>query len=140
MASARVIRNALTTRLRSIDKLTVHPRVPDFGYLNPPCATIMPTRGEPEQTFGRGDLTKWEFDVTVLVPGAQGRLDAQDQLDKYTATSSTGGIFGAIAADRTLGGVVDTTFFKAMSDYGEVEIAQDVMLMGVTISLECWTT
>lgn len=140
MASARVVRNALATRLKSVAGLTVHARMPDFGQLNPPCAVIVPVRSESEQTFGRGDLTRWEFEVNVLVPAAGGRDPAQDRLDVYTATSSTGGIFGAIAADRTLGGVVDDTFIKSMSEYGDVEIAQDVMLAGCTVGIECWST
>ena len=140
MASARTIRNALATRLRTISGLTVHPRVPDFGQLNPPCAVIQPVRQEPEQVFGRGDLSRWDFEVMVLTPAAGGRDPAQDRLDAYTATSSTGGIFGAIAADRTLGGTVDDTFIKSISEYGDVEITQDVFLMGCTVGVECWST
>lgn len=140
MASVSTIRNALGTRLESIQGLTIHRRVPDFGKLNPPCAVISPARQEPEQTFGRGDLSKWEFDVLVMVKGGQGREPAQDALDAYTATSSTGGIFGAIAADRTLGGTVDDTFVKSISEYGDVEITQDVFLMGCTVGVECWST
>ena len=59
---------------------------------------------------------------------------------QVTATSSTGGIFGAIAADRTLGGVVDHTFVKSMSDYGDIEVTQDVMHLGCTYLVECWST
>ena len=140
MANLRVIRNALGDRLASINGLTVHRRVPDYSQLNVPCVVIGPQRTEPEQTFGRGDLSRYEFDITVMVKGAQGRDAAQDALDTYTATSSTGGIFGAIAADRTLGGVVDHTFVKSMSDYGDIEVTQDVMHLGCTYLVECWST
>lgn len=140
MASVRTVRNAIGTRLETISGLTVHRRVPDYSKLNLPCAIISPARQEPGQVFGRGDLSRWEFDVMVLVKGAQGREAAQDALDTYTATSSTGGIFGAIAADRTLGGVVDDTFVKSVSDYGDVEVAQDVMHMGCSVLLELWST
>ncbi len=140
MASIRTIRNALGTRLESISGLTVHRRVPAFGKLNPPCVVISPARQEPEQTFGRGDLAKYEFDILVMVKGGQGREPAQDALDTYPATSSTGGIFGALAADRTLGGVVDHTFVKSLSDYGDIEVTQDITHLGCNVLVECWST
>ena len=131
------IRAALGTRLRSISGLTVYDRWPSGG-LNPPCAVVAVGPSEPEQVFGRGDLTRWEFPVSVFVAMAPGLDQAQRNLDLYLATSSTGGIFGAIAADRTLGGAVDTVIVRGWRDYEPVEQAPE--LLGATCDLEVWGT
>ena len=137
MASPRTIRTALAARLRSISGLTVHPRWPN--NLIPPCAVIDSDQSEPEQTFA-GTLTRWTFPVQLYVPQAPGFEQAQDTLDALLATSSTGGIYGAIAADRTLGGAVDTVFVKGHRDYGLQELAEGVYVQAAVIDLEVWST
>ena len=95
---------------------------------------------EHEQTFGRGDLTKWPIDVYVFVSLAPGLEQSQDNLDPLLATSSTGGIYGAIQADRTLGGVVSTTFVQNMHDYDQFDADQSLSYAGAIVSVECWST
>ena len=140
MASPATIRNALQTRLATIAGLRVYAQYP--SQMNVPCAVLIPLVSEPEQTFGRGDLSRYEFDVALFVSAAGGMENAQTKLDPYLATSSTGGVFGAVAADRTLGGAVAATFVKGLSEYGlvEAEAGEQVAYMRATVKLECWST
>lgn len=141
MASPTTIRTNLGTRLRSISGLQVYDRWPAVGNLNLPCAVIDMTGSEPEQTFGRGDLTRWDFQLYVLTGTAGGVDQAQKAIDPFLATSSTGGVFGAIAADRTLGGAVDTVFVRGTRDYGLIDLPNtDLMLQGAVIDLEMWAS
>src|SRR3990167_1854692 len=99
MANPTALRTGLGVRLKTIAGLTVYNRWP--GQINPPCAVIDMVRAEPEQTFGRGDLTKWDFQIYLFQPLGGGYENAQDRMDILLATSSTGGISGAIHGDRT---------------------------------------
>lgn len=137
MASPATIRDALASRLESISGLKVYPRWPRGG-LNVPCAVIMTPSAEPEQVFGRGDLTRWDVSVHLFVSLAPDAEQAQRHLDPYLATSSTGGVFGAVAADRTLGGAVDTVFDRGYSDYAQQEELPEYL--GATVNLELWST
>ena len=138
MSNPRLVREALQTRLRSITGLTVYGTWPNQPQA--PCAILAPSTIEYSQTLGRGDLAKLSTDCTLLVSLAGGYENANDNLDPYLATSSTGGVFGAIIADPTLGGVVSTTFIRAMSGYQQYEIGPDLAYMGAVISLESWST
>ncbi len=138
MANPRTIRTALATRLESIAGLKAYRNWPALGNLNVPCVIVDVGEAEPEQTFGRGDLTRWTFPLYVLVNSAGGPEQGQDNLDPYLATSSTGGIFGAIAADRTLGGTVDTVFVKGYRDYDPQVVDDNLMYQGCIIDLEVW--
>ena len=138
MANPRAIREAMATRLSSITGLTVHDSWPN-GLPHPPCAIIDTVDAEPGQTFGRGDLTRWGLDVWLLVSLAPGNQQAIDNLDPYLATSSTGGIYGAIIADPTLGSVVDYTFVQSYRDMSPFEVDENVAYQGAIVSLECWS-
>lgn len=142
MASPAIIRNALATRLDGLStggkKLQIHRRWP--GQLNPPCAVLLPGVAEPEQTFGRGDLTRWTFDLYLFAPLSGGYDNGQEQLDPLLATSSTGGVFGMIAADRTLGGVVDSVFVQAFRDYDQYPISENLDCLGAVVNLEVWAS
>lgn len=141
MPNPRNVKKALGDRMRSIAGLTIYDRWPNSnGNLNVPCAIIQPGTLEPEQTFGRGDLTKQTYEVHVFVSAAGGIENGQDQIDKYLATSSTGGVFGAIATDRTLGGVVDATFVKALRDYAPIGDENQVVMQGCIVDVEVWST
>ena len=133
------IRTALQTRLKSINGLQVYRTWPN-GPVNTPCAIIRRARAEPEQTFGRGDLTKWAFELYVFTTLAPGYQQAQDNIDRYIATSSTGGIYGAIHADRTLGGTVASTFVKGFSPDDQYDFGPDVVYQGFVAEVECWST
>lgn len=139
MANPRTLRTGLGTRLRTIAGLTVYERWPN--QLNPPCAIVDLVGAEPEQTMGRGELTRYDFDLHVLMPLAGGWENAQDRLDPLLATSSTGGLFGAIAADRTLGGAAHTTFVKALPrDYERRIVDENIEILAVTVPVEVWAS
>ena len=137
MSSPAAIKTALGTRLRTISGLNVYDNWPD--QIETPCVIIRQGEGNPEQTFGRGDVpSRWTMELQLLCTMAPGMSQAQNSLDPYLATSSTGGVFGAIAADRTLAGAVDTVFVKSMRDYDPVSVGEDVYYMGSVVELECW--
>ncbi len=140
MASPSVIRTALRTRLLSISGLTVYERWP-AGQVETPCAVIDLPSNEVRQTFGRGDFARWPVEVTLFVGGQAGDDEAQQNLDPYLATSSTGGVFGAIATDPTLGGVVSSTIIKGYRDYNPVTVG-DVGLVyrSAVFDLDVWSS
>ena len=141
MASPRTIRTRLRDRIATIAGLTVYDRWPNSnGNLNLPCAILQPGEAEHEQVFGRGDLTKYAYEVHVFVSAAAGVEQGQDSLDAFLATSSTGGIFGAIAADRRLNNTVDGTFVKGYRDYSPIGDENQVVMMGAILDLEIWSS
>lgn len=141
MANPKTIKKALGDRMKSIAGLTVYDRWPNSnGNLNLPCAIIQPGAAEHEQVFGRGELTKYAYEVHVFVSAAAGVENGQDNLDPFLATSSTGGIFGAIAADRKLNNTVDTTFIRGYRDYAPIGDENQVVMQGAIFDLECWSS
>jgi len=140
MSSPGIIRTALQTRLATIAGLRIYAQHP--SQLNLPCAILTPVVTEPEQTFGRGDLTRYDLDCTLYTNAAAGLEQAQSFMDPYLATSSTGGVFGAIAADRTLGGVVSTVFVQGLTDYGieEPDPGGSLAYLRATVRLTVWST
>ena len=138
MANPRTLRTGLADRLKTISGLEVYERWP--GQLNPPCAVVDLVAAEPEQTMGRGDLTRWDFEIDILYPLAGGWENAQDQMDVLLATSSTGGVYGAIHGDRTLGAIAHSTFVKGYRDYGRRVIDENIELLGATIAAEVWAS
>lgn len=140
MANPRTLRTGIATRLRTIAALPiVYERWPN--QINAPCAVVDFVAGEPEQTMGRGNLTRYDFTIDLLMPLAGGWENAQDRLDPLLATSSTGGVFGAIAADRTLGGYSQGTFFKNLpQSYERRVIDENIELLAATIALEVWSS
>ena len=139
MANPSTIRNGLATQLKTISALKrVYTRWPNI--IDVPCAIIKRGQAEPEQTFGRGDLTMWPFEIYVFVSGAGGFENAQDNADPFAATSSTGGIYGAINADRTLGGVVASTFIKQIREDTDWQVGDGIDFYGFVAEVECWST
>ena len=138
MANPRTLRTGLADRLKTLTGLNVYERWP--GQLNPPCAIVSYTGGEPEQTMGRGDLTRWDFEVDLLIPLAGGWENAQDRLDPLLATSSTGGVYGALNADRTLGGSVDTVFVQGLEEDQQFEVGDGIAALGAAVEIEVWST
>ena len=141
MANPGDISTNLATRLRLITgtpRLQVYERWPN--QINTPCLIIGRGLAEPEQTFGRGELTKWEFQVYAFFSLSPGYEQAQDNINRLIATSSTGGVFGAIAADRTLGGTVDTTFVRDFTEDDQWEIGDGVAYQGYVTDVEIWST
>lgn len=139
MANPKALRTGLANRLKKIQGLTVYERWPN--QINAPCAIIDFIFAEPEQTMGRGELTRYDFDINVLYPLAGGWENAQDQLDPLLATSSTGGVFGAIAGDRKLGGAAHTCMVKRLPGaYDRRVIDEALELLGVTVAVEVWAS
>lgn len=138
MANPTTLRNGLRDRLRVIQGLEVYSRWP--SQLNPPCAIVSLVTAEPEQTMGRGDLTRWDFEVDILQTLAGGWENAQDRMDVLLATSSTGGIYGAIHGDRTLGGIADGTFVRGYRDYGRRVVDESLEYLGITVEVQTWAS
>ncbi len=139
MANPAALRNGLATRLKTIVGLkAVYARWPSqFDY---PCAVVGRGAADPEQTFGRGDLTNWRFSVTFLTTLAPGYEDAQDRLNPFIATSSTGGLYGAIHADRTLGGIAAGTFIKSLGEDDQLDLQADLSVLAYVAELEVWSS
>ena len=112
MAHIGTIRTSLGDRLRTISNLAVYDRWPNQQNVQTPCAIVMPGEAEYEQQFGDGRLARLEFEIYLFASLAPGYEQAQRALDPLIATSSTGGVYGAIHADRTLGSAVHTTFVR----------------------------
>ena len=138
MATVAAIRTALQTRLKSINGLQVYSRWP--ANVNVPCVIIRRGVTEPEQNLGTGTITKYMFELYVLASLSGGYEQAQDNIDPYLATSSTGGIYGAINADRTLGGVVAATFVKAFSEDDQLEFSENMTYQSFKADVECWAS
>lgn len=139
MANPRTLRTGIGNRLRTVAGLEVYERWP--SQLNPPCAIVSLTAGEPEQTMGRGDLTRWDFDIDLVLSLAGGWENAEDQMDVFLATSSTGGVYGAIAGDRTLGGAAHSTFVKSLpSAYQRMVVDENIECLSANIKLETWAS
>ena len=138
MANPRNLRTGLGNQLKTIAGLGVYERWPN--QINPPCAVIGLGEAEPEQTLGRGDLTRWNFDLYLFQSLAGGYENAQDRMDVLLATSSTGGVYGAIAADRTLGGRAHSTFIKGFRDYDQININEQLAYMGAIVDAEIWAS
>lgn len=138
MSNVNTVRTGLYNRLNTIAGLTVYRTWPNV--IKVPCAIIKRAGMQPEQTFGRGDLTKYGFELFVFGSLAGGYENGQDNMDRYLAVTSTGGIFGAIAADRTLGGVVDTVFVREFREDDQWTVAENVDFQGFVADVEVWTT
>ena len=141
MSNPRTIRTALVARLRTIAGLHAYERWP--GQLNPPCIVVDLIDAEPEQAMGAvgARLTRYDFDLNIMMPLAGGWENAQDRLDPLLATSSTGGVFGAIAGDRTLGGTVHSTFVKGLPrDYERRVIDESIEVLAATVPIEIWAS
>lgn len=139
MATVAAIRSGLETRLKSISNLRhVYRRWPSQADF--PCVIIGRGTMEPEQTFGRGDLTRYLFELYLLAPLTPGYEAAQDKIDPFLATSSTGGIYGAIHADRTLGGAVQNTFVTSVADDEQFDLGDGREVIGAIVNLEIWAS
>lgn len=136
----KTLRTGIATRLRSITGLLVYERFPGPSP-NPPCAIVDLVAAEPEQTMGRGDLTRFDFTIEILMPLTGGWENAQDRLEPLLATSSTGGVFGAIAGDRTLGGNACACFVKGLPNaYERRALDGGAECLAATVNLEVWAT
>lgn len=114
------IRNGLETQLKTISGLQVYDHEPD-GLSVTPAASIAFAGLTPNETFSgtrpEGSAT-YRFVITVRLSGAVPEEQWQ-ALDDYINPTGTNSIFAAIAADDTLGGVVD---YAVISPGEEIEV------------------
>lgn len=134
MATLTEVRNALKTVLETIDGLTVYAQPP--GHVVPPAAVITPGDGQFLVYITSNTSHDLELDVTLFVQRVQER-SATEELDAYLADSGDYSIYATIAANRTLGGVVDSAIVTAASGYGVATYGDTEMkYLSVTFSIE----
>ncbi len=138
MANPLVLASGIVDRLKTIKGLEVYNGWPDV--VNPPCAIVDYAGQEPEQTMGRGDLTRWDFDIELQFSLAGGEANARQRMYPLLATSSTGGVYGAIHGDRTLGGLAGATFVKSYSKPERLIREDNVPVLQATIRAEVWAS
>ena len=129
------VRTGLQANLATVTpKLAVALYWPD--QVVPPAALIKLPSAVYERSFGGGvaggTLTA-EIQLVVSLQG--GLVNAQALMDQYLANSGAASIRAAIAADRTLGGVVAYSFIRGWRDYDTVEINQQAFL-GAIVDVE----
>lgn len=116
MASLTAIRKGLATQLATISGLRTFHTDPDKVEL--PAAVVGPPDDVLyDETYK--DTVCWHLPVRLIVS----RWDAaraQDQLDPYVSNTGASSVKLAIEADRTLGGVADSTRVVSMRGYGRV--------------------
>ena len=139
MADIAAIRSGIQTRLKTISALGSHvyDRWPD-QIPDTPAAVVLPSDAEYEQNFGNGRTAKMGFEVYLFVSLAAGYAQAQTKLDPLLATSSTGGVYGAIHADRRLNSLVDKVFVKGHRNYDQVDAGDGVAYAAAVVDLEVW--
>ena len=131
------LRDGLKARLDTIAGLVAHDVIPQVVV--PPCAIIVPRRGSFEETMGRGgDPARYFFEIWLFAPSGD-FPSGQNILDRYLAATSTGGVFGAIAADRTLGGRAITAFVDGYREY-EVRDYSNIQVLTTTVDVEVWSS
>ena len=79
---------------------------------------------------------------------ANNNMATATSVPKYGTTTTvtanisgpTGGIYGAIHADRTLGGVVHYTFVNGFRDFNPIEVGDSISYIGAIAGVEMWST
>ena len=127
------IRTAMGTALSTVPNLRVRELLP--AMVTPPMAVVAPTSIEYDLNAQNG-LHRYLFTVTVFVVKADDRA-AQLKVDPFVAPSGTGSVKGALEADRTLGGVVNTLRVTNVNNYSS-EDANDVLYLAVDFEVEVW--
>ena len=125
------IRAAMGTALATVPNLRVRELIPSL--VTPPMAVVIPTNIEYDLNAANG-LHRYTFTVTVFVVKADDRA-AQLRVDPFVAPTGTGSIKGALEADRTLGGVVNTLRVTNVSNYSSQD-ANDVLFLAVDFEVE----
>ena len=125
------IRTAMGAALSAVPNLRVREVLPPL--VTPPMAVIAPNQIEYDLN-ARNGLHRYTFTVTVFVVKADDRA-AQLRVDPFVAPTGTGSIKGALEADRTLGGVVNTLRVTNVSNYSSQD-ANDVLFLAVDFEVE----
>ena len=138
-SSPTSIRNGIKGRLALINGLKIYSRWPS-NIIEFPCAIITRIPSEPAQTFGLGNLTRWDFDVYLLASLAPGYDAAQDTLDPFLAVNatSTGNVYGAIRSDPTLGGAAWATFVIGVREDDQIDLGGTISALGAVVEIQAW--
>ena len=94
------------------------------GEVSPPMAVVVPARGpfiSYSETLEPG-VADYELEVVLLVSYADER-SGQLLLDGYLSATGPNSVRAAVAADPTLGRVVDYAIVTAAQDYGLIDWA-----------------
>jgi len=125
------IRTAMGDALDAVPNLRVRELIPSLVV--PPMAVVQPQQIEYDLNAQNG-LHRYLFTVTVFVVKADDRA-AQLRVDPFVAPTGTGSIKGALEADRTLGGVVNTLRVTNVNNYSSAD-ANDVVYLAVDFEVE----
>jgi hypothetical protein len=125
------IRTAMGTALDAVPNLRVRELIPSLVV--PPMAVVQPQQIEYDLNAQNG-LHRYLFTVTVFVVKADDRA-AQLRVDPFVAPTGTGSIKGALEADRTLGGVVNTLRVTNVNNYSSAD-ANDTIYLAVDFEVE----
>lgn len=129
MSKLSDIRTGLASAMGTIPGLRTSATVPDAP--RPPVAVVMPDRVVYDLNARRGADTFY-FTIILMVGRADDRA-AQNNLDAYIVGDNT--IKGAIEADRTLGGVVNTLRVTEMNNYSSMTVG-DTVYLGAEFTVE----
>lgn len=121
MASLSTVRAALASRVDTIPGLTALARMP--GSISPPMAVVVPGAGT-FVTYGDSMSGTVRLSLAVVLYVTYSHQDgSQDALDAYLADSGSQSVMAAVAADPTLGGVVEFAGVTEARNYGIVNVA-----------------
>jgi hypothetical protein len=127
------IRKAMGLALQDVPDLRVRDLIPPL--VTPPMAVVQPQNIEYDLNAQNG-LHRYTFTVTVFVVKADDRA-AQLRVDPFVAPFGDGSVKGALEADRTLGGVVNTLRVTNVSNYSSSD-ANDVLYLAVDFEVEVY--
>ena len=129
MASLSSIRSGIATNLGNISTLTVFGFVPDS--IEPPTAVVgVVDNIEYDTAMARGADT-YSIPVFLYVS----RVDAQDTLDAFLASSGSSSVKTQIESDVTLGGVANSARVVEADNYGVYTI-NNIDYLGCEFTVE----
>lgn len=134
------IRQAVADQVQETSGIRAYALVPDAPEL--PCVVVDP--GEPyialNESFSGTAGTKCTVNLTVnvYVSAASGWRDAQSQLDRLLSTglSPDRSVYGALEADRTLGGVVQSLVCQQVTGLGRDMVQVDAGVQAYTAAVD----
>jgi hypothetical protein len=119
MAVLSDVRTALAAAVDNVPGLRATGQM--SGEINPPVAVIVPARGtfiSYSETFEQ-NVVDMSLEIVLLVSYADERA-GQLLLDGYLSATGASSVRAAIAADPTLGGVVDWATLEQADGYGMI--------------------
>lgn len=119
-ATLTQVRQALAAALDAIPDLNAHAFAP--GAVTAPAVVVKPATGQflnyrPTMGTGAADAADLLLVVGLFVAGTDEEASSEE-LDAYLADSGTRSVYAAVAADPTLGGLVDDVALLSATNYG----------------------